>query len=299
MTAVAAGLAWWGRVETTLAGSASAVGWNSAAKCLLVAWFIMVTAMLVGALHLGRPLRAWKVFLGWRTSWLSREAIAFAAYLHLLTLAVGLALFDIDGIFHGEWMLHGGWLDGHGWFGAVVGGAMVVGLMAVACSVAIYAATHRPAWKCLGTATCFAIASAMLASAGTAVALVGSPVGLGAAWAALSLVFLRVAFPYLHLRVNASMSKNRQERLFVLRSMRLAQRVGRSHRRGLGIAWMLSAVGLVAVEGIALGDSRQHTVDVAMLIASLSLLVMVVFEWVVRADYFATTVHPTMPQSNR
>ncbi|RMF42924.1 MAG: molybdopterin oxidoreductase, partial [Planctomycetota bacterium] len=305
-TVAAWGLAWWGNTETTLGDGAFATGWTPAAKCLSLAWCVMVIAMLVGALHLGRPLRAWKVFLGWRTSWLSREAIAFAVYLHLLTCALGLAVLDIYGFFHGEWMLHGGgWSDGHGWLGAAVGGAMIVGLMAVVCSVAIYAATHRPAWKFIGTATCFAIASAMLASAGIAVAMVGSPVGLGAAWAALSLVFLRVACPYIHLRVSASTSRKRLERLFVLRSLRLARHVGWSHRAVSRIALICSAIVLVGVQFFAIAGpeahsaSGVHSVPGATAGGILALLMLLACEWAVRADYFATSVHATMPQSHR
>jgi Fe-S-cluster-containing dehydrogenase component/DMSO reductase anchor subunit len=37
----------------------------------------VVGALMLGPLHLGRPLLAWKAFLGWRRSWLSREIIAF------------------------------------------------------------------------------------------------------------------------------------------------------------------------------------------------------------------------------
>ena len=36
-------------------------------------------ALGLSLLHLGRPLLAWKAFLGWRRSWLSREVIAFSS----------------------------------------------------------------------------------------------------------------------------------------------------------------------------------------------------------------------------
>ena len=38
-------------------------------------------AMAMGALHLGRPARAWRAILGWRTSWLSREILLFHVFL--------------------------------------------------------------------------------------------------------------------------------------------------------------------------------------------------------------------------
>ncbi|HEU6447377.1 MAG TPA: DmsC/YnfH family molybdoenzyme membrane anchor subunit [Verrucomicrobiae bacterium] len=44
---------------------------------LLTAFLLMNIGLLAAPLHLGRPLKAWRAFLGWRTSWLSRELIAF------------------------------------------------------------------------------------------------------------------------------------------------------------------------------------------------------------------------------
>jgi len=41
-------------------------------------------------LHLGQPLRAWRAFLGLRTSWLSREAVLLGQYLGLLALATAM-----------------------------------------------------------------------------------------------------------------------------------------------------------------------------------------------------------------
>lgn len=51
--------------------------------------FVMVTAgLLSSTLHLGKPLRAWRAFSQWRSSWLSREGIAAVlCYLPALWLA--------------------------------------------------------------------------------------------------------------------------------------------------------------------------------------------------------------------
>jgi Fe-S-cluster-containing dehydrogenase component/DMSO reductase anchor subunit len=55
---------------------------------------LLIAAAAVGALglfasvfHLGQPLRAWRIFLGWRKSWLSREALVFGAWFPLTLLA--------------------------------------------------------------------------------------------------------------------------------------------------------------------------------------------------------------------
>ncbi len=40
-----------------------------------------VLGLAASVFHLGQPLRAWRIFLGWRKSWLSREALVFAVWL--------------------------------------------------------------------------------------------------------------------------------------------------------------------------------------------------------------------------
>lgn len=51
--------------------------------------FVLVTAgLLSSTLHLGKPLRAWRAFSQWRSSWLSREGVAAVlSYLPALWLA--------------------------------------------------------------------------------------------------------------------------------------------------------------------------------------------------------------------
>lgn len=50
--------------------------------------FVLVTlGLLSSTLHLGKPLRAWRAFSQWRTSWLSREGVlALATYVPLAAL---------------------------------------------------------------------------------------------------------------------------------------------------------------------------------------------------------------------
>src|SRR5262245_31601398 len=44
------------------------------------ALLLVLAGLGIGLLHLGQPWLAWRVFLGVRTSWLSREALAFGAF---------------------------------------------------------------------------------------------------------------------------------------------------------------------------------------------------------------------------
>ncbi|MGI9242718.1 MAG: DmsC/YnfH family molybdoenzyme membrane anchor subunit [Verrucomicrobiales bacterium] len=107
----------------------AAVGISAAA--LLTGDFGMrLTAVALGALglgasvlHLGQPLKAWRAFLGWRKSWLSREILVFGAWFSaLLAFAVsGLPLIGL--------------------------GALGLGLAGVFCSVMVYVDTRREFWS--------------------------------------------------------------------------------------------------------------------------------------------------------
>ena len=44
----------------------------------------MAAARVASTFHLGRPARAWRAVLMWRTSWLSREVIVLPAFIGLV-----------------------------------------------------------------------------------------------------------------------------------------------------------------------------------------------------------------------
>jgi len=95
--------------------------------------------LAASALHLGQPLRAWRIFLGWRRSWLSREALVFGPWLGAAALAVGVPAF------------------------APVSAGL--GLLGLVCSAMIYVDTRRHFWRAsqtfprfFGTATVVALA---------------------------------------------------------------------------------------------------------------------------------------------
>jgi formate dehydrogenase iron-sulfur subunit len=91
-----------------------------------------IAAVAVGALglaasvfHLGQPTRAWRIFLGWRKSWLTREALFFGAWfaLALATLA----------------------------WPSIAFAAAAVGVGGLACSAMIYVDTRRHFWRAAQT----------------------------------------------------------------------------------------------------------------------------------------------------
>jgi sulfite dehydrogenase (quinone) subunit SoeC len=69
------GLLFWLGLRTALPHDGAAVGWSDLIA-LTIGLSLATLGLLSSALHLGRPTRAWRAFSQWRTSWLSREAVA-------------------------------------------------------------------------------------------------------------------------------------------------------------------------------------------------------------------------------
>ena len=119
---------------------------------------VSVAAMLTGLagiaasiLHLGHPLKAWRVFLGLRRSWLSREVVGFGLYAPLVGL---LALCDM--------------LPAVPWLSAVrpvtAACAALTGVLCVVCSIMVYVDTRRPFWRWQITGARFIGSMAVLGS---------------------------------------------------------------------------------------------------------------------------------------
>jgi Fe-S-cluster-containing dehydrogenase component/DMSO reductase anchor subunit len=81
---------------------------------------LLVIGLVAATMHLGQPMKAWRGFLGWRKSWLSRELIAFNAFAGAAALAII-----------------------HPPFSSV---AALAGLVAVFTSAMVYVDTGRPFW---------------------------------------------------------------------------------------------------------------------------------------------------------
>ncbi len=100
-------------------------------------WHAVLGALLavggiIGATsHLGRPLQAWRSFLGWRKSWLSREILIFGPWAGISLVYAASLYFTIPNWIH---------------FGLALG-AIGAGLLGVFCSVMVYVFTRRPYWS--------------------------------------------------------------------------------------------------------------------------------------------------------
>ena len=62
------------------------LGAGFASTLLIVAAAMLVVGLGASFLHLGRPERAWRAAMMWRTSWLSREVIALPAFIGVVVL---------------------------------------------------------------------------------------------------------------------------------------------------------------------------------------------------------------------
>jgi sulfite dehydrogenase (quinone) subunit SoeC len=91
-------------IFTTLAGAAQGLVVTLAVARLLqgelprgfllaslsVALVLLLVSLVASSFHLGRPERAWRAVLMWRTSWLSREVIVLPAFIGIVALWLAL-----------------------------------------------------------------------------------------------------------------------------------------------------------------------------------------------------------------
>jgi formate dehydrogenase iron-sulfur subunit len=120
-----------------------------------VTYYVTLSAALTGAaglgasvFHLGQPLRAWRIFLGWRKSWLSREAMVLGAWFALASATV---------------------LEPR-----CAPAAAFVGLAGLFCSIMIYVDTRRTFWRFGSTAPRF-FGTGVVLSLAALVALSSAP----------------------------------------------------------------------------------------------------------------------------
>ncbi|HEX2861884.1 MAG TPA: DmsC/YnfH family molybdoenzyme membrane anchor subunit [Lacunisphaera sp.] len=141
-------------------------------------WAAGAAGLALAGLHLGRPLRAWRVFLGLRKSWFSREAVLFGAWFPLATAYVAVRL---------------GWvpLEPGPLRSTLAVGTAALGLLALFCSVMIYVDTRRVFWRFANTAPRFFGSAIILGLAG-ALTAPGAPLTLGFALAVVTM--LKLAF---------------------------------------------------------------------------------------------------------
>ncbi|MGL5017053.1 MAG: DmsC/YnfH family molybdoenzyme membrane anchor subunit [Luteolibacter sp.] len=111
---------------------------------LLAGAAIFFAGMAASVFHLGQPLKAWRFFLGLRTSWLSREILAFSLFAPIPVALVGLSLLP----FFQNLPIPPIAADLLPLVSQIVSSSLLpLGLLAVFTSVMIYHDTHRSLWR--------------------------------------------------------------------------------------------------------------------------------------------------------
>jgi len=155
------------------------------APLAVVAFALLNLGLAVSVLHLGRPLGAWRAFLGLGTSWMSREIFAFGLFATAAAAFTGASLWDLaTGLVP---KLHA--LESFGSPAQLAGPLAIItaalGLLGVFCSAMIYVDTHRSFWNRAMVFTKFFGTTALLGAAGASAVLASiSAFTGGAPWRA-------------------------------------------------------------------------------------------------------------------
>ncbi|MCI0357089.1 MAG: dimethyl sulfoxide reductase anchor subunit [Planctomycetaceae bacterium] len=122
---------------------------------VVVAAIIGLAGLAIALLHLGRPQIAYRAWLGWRTSWMSREIIAFAVWSHFAGSFVAATVLSAEPAVRV----------------LLWGLTAITGALAIVCSAMTYVATRRAFWSAGRTIPRFALTAIILGSAGIAAVL--------------------------------------------------------------------------------------------------------------------------------
>jgi formate dehydrogenase iron-sulfur subunit len=110
-------------------------------------WLFGAIGLGASVFHLGQPLRAWRIFLGWRKSWLSREAIALGLWITTATCALVVP--------------------------ELTPASAVLGLLGLGCSAMVYIDTRRVFWRAAQTVPRFFGTAAIVGAAVVAPMIAG------------------------------------------------------------------------------------------------------------------------------
>ncbi|RYD84333.1 MAG: molybdopterin oxidoreductase [Verrucomicrobiaceae bacterium] len=144
---------------------------SAASPLSITAFAILNLGLGVSVLHLGRPLGAWRAFLGLRRSWMSREIVGFSVFAGAAGALVTAAIWPMLTAFVPQLSVVEQFVDPGAWVLALASLTSVTGLLAVFCSAMIYIDTHRPYWAAHLTVPKFFGTTLLLGTAGAAAVL--------------------------------------------------------------------------------------------------------------------------------
>ena len=133
---------------------AAALASSGTSAFIAIGWLAGTAGLATSVLHLGRPLRAWRVFLGLRRSWLSREAVLLGIWLAIASAAEA-----------AQWVA-----PRSGAAYGLIAAAALVGLGGLFTSVMVYVDTRRYFWRWQETGPRF-FGSALVLGLATAVTI--------------------------------------------------------------------------------------------------------------------------------
>ena len=144
---------------------------NAARALGSVAWVMLQLGLAVSVLHLGRPLGAWRFFLGLRTSWMSREILTFSLFAVVSSATLGALWLPLAPIPSRLEFLHPLIVKVEAFAPWLAGLTALTGLAGVFTSVMIYVDTRRSFWSISLTAPKFFGTTALLGSVTAALIL--------------------------------------------------------------------------------------------------------------------------------
>ena len=252
----------------------------------LASFVVALLGLQIASLHLGQPLRAWRVFLGLKTSWLSREAVLFGKYAAFVGIAVALLWMP----FYVDYVPDAVQLPS--WASTLcLGLAVLFGVAGLYSSAMIYIATQRELWRLdrtlvrfFGTAVVggFAFAAPWMLYGGavTPAVFVALFLMLGTACGKLGWEWRKSLAP-----------SNECDDEFDRRSRRLIQGELRMNRTQRLLSGAVS-IALTALCLVSLPFASSSLVFGLAFAASITFLIGEVFE---RLLYFSSVVYDRMP----
>ena len=178
-------------------GNAAVFG-NAQAPLAVAAFVILNAGLGASVLHLGRPLGAWRALLGLRTSWMSREILAFTLFATAGAGFTGAALWPALSRRLPPLGFADNLLNFPPLMQTLAAGTALLGLLGIFCSAMIYIDTHRAFWGRGLTFPKFFGTALLLGSAATAAILgwSGTPASIIHAFAIAALVIRTALFAW-------------------------------------------------------------------------------------------------------
>ena len=263
----------------------------------------VVASLVIGLLglnaaifHLGRPLYAFRAFIGLRTSWLSREIVAFGGFAGLASAYAAASCAPLVG-----------WTIPPQIEQLAGSAAALAGLLGVFCSVKIYADTRRPFWDVLisgpkffatalvlglPAALAIALAATLFSNAGELHAMMTAYGRLLCAWivgiTAAKLAFEALIFAWLLRRQPTPL-----KRTALLMTGEL--------RRVTKLRFVCGALGGLLLPAALMMENRVTTTGypaaLIVIVAILIVALLLAGELLERYLFFAAVVAPKMPGS--